>query len=71
MRMKDRIDTLEAQNAQLRAKVSALTSIDTEGKWSICGAVNAVARNLAPLQQLERKRTLLAVAVLYGIIKPA
>ena len=44
--------------------------LDTRELVQIANAVHAVAKNISNFNALDKERILLAVAVLYGIVKP-
>ncbi len=70
MRQSERIAQLYAENTALKQKLEARVRLDILSQLTLPDAVSAVSKNLSALKQEERLRVLLAVAVLYGIIKP-
>ena len=49
--------------------MTALRALDGSAQYFLKDAVAAVASNIATLNNDERERVLLAVAVLYGIVR--
>lgn len=71
MTLRQRITTLEAENGALRSKLSARLALDRDWQGNLSDGVFAVAKNLSNFNDLNKERILLAVAVLYGIVRPA
>lgn len=68
--MRDRLKALEVENATLRARLVVYVRLDATFQSSLAEAVFAVAKNVSGFKPDEKMRILLAVAVLYGLIKP-
>ena len=70
MTLRQRVATLENENRALREKLAVHIRVDKSFQTDLPDAVHAVSRNIVHLNQDQRERVLLAVAVLYGIITP-
>jgi hypothetical protein len=68
--MREELATLRLQRSVLREKLAARVKLDNDWHVSMADCVFAVAKNISTLDNDKRERVLLAVAVLYGIIKP-
>lgn len=68
--MAEKINAIEHENKVLRERLAARVKLDTDWKGSLADTVNAVAHNVKMLSPDDQLRVLLAVAVLYGHIRP-
>ena len=68
--LRERCAQLQTERDALKARLGVVQALDAQPKFAVSSAVAAVAQNLAALRPEERERTILAIAVLFGVIKP-